>query len=423
MRLPFTRIHIQIGHALGLPLCSWITLGLIALAAQPASAANGEDISRQQEKIERVEGYIEDHRQKLNRSNEMEKDLIRDLKKIDTLILEESRKYVLLQRQISEQRELIEEQQHRLDKLLEEKKRLKFQVQKRLTAYYQMGDVGFINAVFSASSLPELLHFREMYKYMMKHDRQLFDSFKKKIKDITRISITLEEERRQLEESVSRAVEQQNILADKRRAREKILKKVKTKKVLYRSALAEIEAASRELQMTLRDLEGRRNGRITTGQEGEGAIVDDKKRKPPTKKGLAAQQGQLTPPVNGEVIKKFHNEPETGEKALFSEGINIRTEPGDKIKAVYQGEVIYAGMLPGYGRIIIIDHGHHYVTVVSGVADFIKEVGEKVEQGEVIATASHHSGLLQEGIHFEIRHNTEPLDPLDWLDRSLLAND
>ncbi|MGM0680871.1 MAG: murein hydrolase activator EnvC family protein [Thermodesulfobacteriota bacterium] len=379
-----------------------------------ASASDKANSDQQLKKISRVKESILDHQEKLRQNGKKEKNLIGKLKKIDRRILLESKKYIHLEQQIQRLEDLIGKKKQALKKLKKEKGNLKNQIQKRLIAYYQMGDLGVINAVFSASSLPELLNFREMYRQMLKHDRQIFSDFKNKIEDIARTRKYLEKEGQKLAAAVSKIREQQKILAEKRKERESLLKKVKTRKALYQKALVDMKAASRELQMTLVDLEG------TTppaNQDKTGPITDSKKIRPPLKKGFAGQKGRLIPPVSGNVIKKFefHKNSKSEEEPIFSEGINIKTEPGDKIRAVYKGKIIYTGILPGYGKIIIIDHGDHYVSLVSGVGNFMKEVGDKVEKGEVIASASLHSGLLQEGIHFEIRHKTKAVDPHAWL--------
>lgn len=391
---------------------------LSGLSGGTATASEQEEISQQQKRIEQS---IKGHRKKLKKSGEKEKDLLEQLNKIDRRLLRESSKYVNLQQQIHKQENLIREKQQELEELRKEKKDLKLHIRERLTAYYQMGDIGIVNAVFSASSVSELLNFREMYGEMLSHDRKSFMVYKDKIEDITGARKTLEKQRRELAESVSRAEKQQQILAEKREKRDRLLNKVQTRKKLYQNALNEMEAASQELRMTLTDLNGQPDQGNRGQPDGGGPLKDNKKREPiSSRKGFVGQKGRLIPPVAGKVIKKFNQDPATGEGLTFSEGINIRTEPDDKIRAVYKGEVIYAGTQPGYGKIIIIDHGNHYVSLISGIGEFIKEVGEEVGKGDIVATPSLHSSVLQDGIHFEIRHETEPVDPLAWLNSSEL---
>ncbi len=387
---------------------------------QPVAAPDQEKISQQQKKVDRIRETILDHQEKLSSSSRKEQETIRELKKIDHQILVESRKYVNSGEQIQEQEDLVAKRQRRLDELKKKRQNLKTLVQRRLTAYYQMGEIGLINVVFSTSSLAELLNFREMYEHMLRHDRGLFTSFKNKIRNIKKIKKVLEKKHRKLEAAVSKARLQQNILDDKRQKRQDLLDRIKTKKALYRNALAEMKSASRELRMTLADLKGWSAPEDRSGQDDEGPIPDTKKTPPPSKRGFVGRKGSLTPPVSGEVIDKFRKKSSKDGNFISSEGINIKAEPGDEIKAIYKGKVIYAGILPGYGKMIIIDHGNHYISLVSGIAKFIKEVGEQVEDGAIIATASFHSGLLQNGIHFEIRHETEPVNPLAWLDPSML---
>ncbi|MFP3984085.1 MAG: hypothetical protein ACLFV2_10395, partial [Desulfurivibrionaceae bacterium] len=141
------------------------------LSSGAVNASEQEGLGQQRDKIERS---IQDHQEKLKKSGEREENLLEQLKKIDRQLLRESSKYANLQQQIQKQENLIQKKQQEFEKLEKEKENLKLHIQKRLTAYYQMGDIGIINAIFSNSSVPELLNFRIMYKKMLSHDRQSF---------------------------------------------------------------------------------------------------------------------------------------------------------------------------------------------------------------------------------------------------------
>ncbi len=131
---------------------------------------------------------------------------------------------------------------------------------------------------------------------------------------------------------------------------------------------------------------------------------------------FASQKGKLPPPVEGTVTKAFGKS--TTKKfglTLQTNGITIAAPPGSAIKAIYYGRVVYVGELKGYGDILILDHGQQYYSLVARAEKYFKRKGDRVMPGEVIGVVGDETGLLENGLHFEIRKGTKPLDPLEWL--------
>ncbi|MCK5192816.1 MAG: peptidoglycan DD-metalloendopeptidase family protein, partial [Desulfobulbaceae bacterium] len=320
------------------------------------------------------------------------------------------------------QEQLTKKKQQEMEKILVQKNTLQKYTENRLAAYYRTGDIGIVNVIFSASSLPELLRFRESYHLMLRQDQQVIHSYKEKIEELKESQAALEEEKRKLNESIANVEEQQKILADTKAERQHLLKRVITEKKLYQQAIGEMENAAASLNDTLKNIEKKRS---EAKQEKEQQFIKDfplkafKKRRPLHLRGFAGKKGILPPPSSGSVVRYFGGE----SKGRFgipsvSKGISIKTKPGSDIKAIYPGKIVYAGLLRGYGKLIIIDHGNHYFTLTSDVGNITKKNNEPVVQGERIATSSLHSGNLNQGFSFEVRLNTEPQDPLQWLDLS-----
>jgi septal ring factor EnvC (AmiA/AmiB activator) len=132
-------------------------------------------------------------------------------------------------------------------------------------------------------------------------------------------------------------------------------------------------------------------------------------------------KGRLSPPVRGSITTYFgkYKQGKVG-ITTYADGIDIKTVAGSEIKAVYSGKVVYAGQLKGYGNLIIIDHDHQYYSLISRAAELYKKEADIVSTGEVIGIMTESGGLLGEGLHFEIRHGTNPQNPLNWLNKRLL---
>ena len=88
---------------------------------------------------------------------------------------------------------------------------------------------------------------------------------------------------------------------------------------------------------------------------------------------------------------------------------------GTPVRSVAPGLVRLAGWFRGYGKIVILDHGDEYFTVLGHLEEIRVDVGDRVTSGDVIGTVGDTGSLLGARLYFEIRHGGEPQDPVDWL--------
>lgn len=116
-------------------------------------------------------------------------------------------------------------------------------------------------------------------------------------------------------------------------------------------------------------------------------------------------------PHVGTVIAKFS----TGGKV--NKGIDIAGNLGDPVRAAADGNVVYAGNgLLGYGNLIIINHNEHYLSAYAHNRRILVGEGQDVKQGQTIAELGN-TGTDQAKLHFEIRRNGNPVDPIPYLPR------
>ena len=126
--------------------------------------------------------------------------------------------------------------------------------------------------------------------------------------------------------------------------------------------------------------------------------------------GFGQLQGKLPMPVAGHISGRFGGARAFG--GAFN-GIYIAAS-GQPVSAVAQGEVAYAGNLKGYGNTVVIDHDHTYVTVYAGLSSLSVGRGQQVSAHQTLG----RSGALpneSEGLYFEIRYHTNPLNPSQWI--------
>jgi len=96
-------------------------------------------------------------------------------------------------------------------------------------------------------------------------------------------------------------------------------------------------------------------------------------------------------------------------------GIDIKGKLGEPVYAASSGKVVYAGTgLVGYGKLLILKHNENYLSAYGHNRNLLVKEGEKVKVGQRIAEIGD-TGTDEVKLHFEIRHNGKPVDPIKLL--------
>ena len=127
---------------------------------------------------------------------------------------------------------------------------------------------------------------------------------------------------------------------------------------------------------------------------------------------FGALRGRLQLPLRGELVAKFGGKRSDGPNW---KGLLIRAAEGTEVKAVAGGQVVFADWLRGFGNLIIVDHGAQYLSIYGNNQAVLKRAGDRVEAGDVIASAGNTGSNEQSGLYFEMRHQGRAFDPLDWM--------
>jgi len=77
--------------------------------------------------------------------------------------------------------------------------------------------------------------------------------------------------------------------------------------------------------------------------------------------------------------------------------------------------VVFSDWLRGFGLLLIIDHGDKYMTLYGNNQSLLKEVGDTVTAGELVALSGEQGVKQYAGLYFELRHQGNPTDPVKWL--------
>jgi murein DD-endopeptidase MepM/ murein hydrolase activator NlpD len=122
-------------------------------------------------------------------------------------------------------------------------------------------------------------------------------------------------------------------------------------------------------------------------------------------------------PTAGEISSPYgwRKSPFGGRSESFHDGIDIANDVGTKVVAAADGQVVFAGWKPVYGRTILIDHGYGFTTKYSHNSALLVEEGDKVKKGQVIAHMGSTGRSTGPHLHFTIFKWEQTLDPLIYL--------
>ena len=98
-------------------------------------------------------------------------------------------------------------------------------------------------------------------------------------------------------------------------------------------------------------------------------------------------------------------------------GIDIAADIGTPVLTSAPGMVTFAGWYAGYGQTIYVDHGSGWTTLYAHLSRMDVQVGQVLQRGEAIGAVGSNGRSTGPHLHFEIRLNNRPLDPMKYLGR------
>jgi murein DD-endopeptidase MepM/ murein hydrolase activator NlpD len=180
-----------------------------------------------------------------------------------------------------------------------------------------------------------------------------------------------------------------------------------------RVALASQRTAMDAARLAMKDEERRRAAfdrafQTSTGASDYVPIVGGPAADSVASGSFQASRGRLLFPVIGRADVRA-----TRREGTDGPGLEVHAPAGARVRAVFAGRVAFADRYGAYGRIVILDHGDHYYSVMGNLATAEVKLGDVVSAGERIGTVGDEGqGPM---LYFEIRHGAETVPPGPWL--------
>ncbi|RAK62046.1 LysM peptidoglycan-binding domain-containing protein [Phenylobacterium kunshanense] len=128
-------------------------------------------------------------------------------------------------------------------------------------------------------------------------------------------------------------------------------------------------------------------------------------------------RGRFAWPIRGELISSYGARG-PGQR---NDGVNIRANAGDPVRASAAGDVVYAGdQVPGFGNLVLIKHADGWVTAYGHLGRVNVRMQQRVEQGQEIGQAGSSGGVSEPQLHFEVRYAPTPQERARPVDPALV---
>ncbi len=363
-----------------------------ALAQQAATTSDPEALRQQLQTINRKKSRVQ---RKLAAVKSRQRQIARELKRINSRIAR-------TESQLRTVTEELERARLELDraKLRSQASQLQLEeyrtlVADRLVAIYQQGDTTSVEAFLSSTSFTDFANRLYLLDQVVSKDGELLEEFEAAYAEAEQRRAEVAEKERALAALRESIRKKRDGAASERERKDREKRNLERDRAVWERALAELERNSREVTTLLRRME----------------------RTPEGRKRLATPwKGKLRKPVNGRITSKFGYRIHPIYKVRkMHTGVDIAASRGTPIHAAAGGVVVHSGRWGGYGNCIIIDHGGGLATLYAHCSSLAVAVGEKVKQGQVIGRVGSTGLSTGPHLHFEVRKNGTPVDPMGEL--------
>lgn len=282
---------------------------------------------------------------------------------------------------------------------------------KRVRDIYINGRLSYLDVVIGSKDFSDFANRLEVLKRIIDSDITLINEIKKERADIEAHKQKLEADRAKLVELEKAALAKQAEIEQKKAERNVVLQKAQNDRATAMQAIEELNASSAQVSAMLKERQAARAAAAAAAAAaaqssgGQGASNN-----------WVQGTGQLGWPVSGEITSPYgyRVHPIWG-TTIYHSGIDIGVDEGTPVHAADGGVVVWSGWMGGYGYAVVIDHGNGLSTLYGHNSELAVDEGQSVAKGQVISYAGSTGNSTGPHVHFEVRVNGDPVDPMGYL--------
>ncbi len=366
----------------------WFFLLLLCLNA----AASANPFSTKKFALSQVNNQILSLRETIVENQQRQATLLQQLKTIETTLGKLNGQLTHLTRALAEEQQILTSLKMTQQKMLAKLKLQNNALAEQLRATYQLGEMQHWKIMLNQENVGSMSRHVTYYRYLNLARLKLISQMKENLILLTQSIQASNMHQQTLKYLVAKKQRQQEYQQRTLDLRQKLIAalgiQTKTKQQQIDSLLQNQKA----LQETIAKL---KEQSITISGQSFNQL-----------------QGKLTWPIKGSLLTAFGSLLDDGSHR--SMGVMINSQPGTPVRAIYSGKVIFADWLRGYGLLVIINHGHSYMSLYGRNQTIYAKVGNYVKTGDVIASTGNSGGYKRASLYFEVRQNGSPVNPSTW---------
>jgi septal ring factor EnvC (AmiA/AmiB activator) len=375
-----------------------LLLFLAAPAAALAQDSHGELAKVKERELERVRERISDLKQSMDRAANERDRLTSELQELEVAISEQRMRIKEIEREqrYAEKKKLVldadmAEREAHLDKESEE-------LAAQIRAAYMSGSQEKIKLLLNQRDPATLGRLMAYYRYINDYRADNIAAVMEEIERLSELRSLIAAEEARLTSLASSRYAELTALNNSQEERQVLLTSLKRKIASEGQEVDKLAAEETDLTRLIAELT---------------SILSDYPIS--SEQPFSQHKGKLTWPVAGTLIHDF-GQPRVGGKIKWN-GVVLAAPRGREVRAVYHGRVAFADWLAGMGLLVIVDHGEGYMTLYGYNETILKNAGDWVAPGDVIATVGESGGQSQPSVYFELRKGTKPVNPRQWVTR------
>lgn len=312
---------------------------------------------------------------------------------IDSLIDEREQEIARIEEQLDTATGRYEQMVREEEELTNKLEQHKTDLRQRARTIYMQGDLTYLELIFRSSSFADLVDRMYMVRRVVKRDGELVQDTEQMQQDLVDKKSAIQTQISDIDSIKQQMEAQLHELEERRGEKELVLKAINDDRSLTLRRIKELEEENKRIMAQIRAMQN--SAGAFKGKPWAGSFIK------PCPGQITSGFGYRKHPIYG--VKKMHT------------GVDIGAPHGTTVKAAGNGKVIFAGWKGSYGKAVMIDHGNKRVTLYGHLSKITCKQGEVVTTSTKIGEVGSTGLSTGNHLHFEVRINGEPVNPLKSL--------
>ena len=355
-----------------------------------------QEISEYEKRRENISKEIEILQKKIKEEEKRESSYLGTISKLSLKKRLIHNEISLFNMQMKKARRELKTTQNNIDSLKIKLEESKDSFEAILVSLYKFGHLSFFDFMLQVKDVGSLITGTKHLTILAKYQEKIIADHLQNFKDLKKAEMNLESKKKEISELLKKASKKNQELEREKQKYKSLINQIQKNKKIHLQTLKELQERNEQLKILIKKLE-----------------------KKPLKISiipLYEKKGRLEWPIRGKIVSRFGKQRHPRFNTVtINNGIEIAPKSDRTVRSIHSGSVVFADYFPGYGNLLIIDHGLSYVSLYGHCSKFLRKMGDIVQAGDSIAEVGDISSLKGITLCFEIRFKRDALNPLKWL--------